>query len=135
MDAVRIAVRMRTKRYAENESYLGEFTIRTERFSGAKTELRKILSGFGDFMFYGFEHPDGERLGRWTLIDLNAFREAFSEMQYKSPAGVMPGNKRINGDGSSAFVPFRFSDFPPELVVASGVGIDCFQTEGVANAG
>jgi hypothetical protein len=41
MKDVRIAVRMRRRRYAENEHYVGQFTIRTERRSGVKTELAK----------------------------------------------------------------------------------------------
>ena len=39
MEAVRIGVRMRKKSYGANQNYLGEFTIRSGRGSGTKTEL------------------------------------------------------------------------------------------------
>jgi hypothetical protein len=123
MSAVRIGVRMRKKQYATNERYLSEFTIRSERGSGSKTELRKIISGFGDFLFYGFEHQDGDRLGRWSLLDLNVFREELSEKLYKADSGVMPGQCFNNSDGSSAFRVFRFDDFSPSIVAAKGDGL------------
>lgn len=126
MDSVRIAVRMRKKQYGLRPDYVGEFTIRTERHSGAKTELRKIMSGFGDFMFYGFEHQTGGRLGRWSLIDLNVFREFVFEKTVRLDSLLMPGEAHDNRDGSSAFRAFRYSDFPPELVKATGIGLGQF---------
>lgn len=123
MEAVRIAVRMRKKCYGTKPSYREEFTIRSERGSGTKTELRKVLAGFGDFLFYGFEHEDGGRLGRWTLVDLSVFRECLWEKTFKCDAGIMPGDEFHNTDGSSSFRVFRYCDFPDELVRAKGNGL------------
>ena len=123
MDPVRIAVRMRKRQYAENKQYLGEFTIRSDRASGMKTELRKVISGFGDFMLYGFEHSAGGRLGRWTLIDLNVFRESHAVMQCRCGCGEMPGLPKDNHDGGSSFRVFRYEEFPSSLVVATGDGL------------
>lgn len=122
MEPVRVAVRMRKKRYADNPGYLQEFTIRSDRASGMKTELRKILSGFGDFLFYGFEAAEGGRLGHWRLLDLNVFREHYSEMLFLAAPKVLPGQKKDNFDGSS-FCVFQYRNFPPNLIRASGRGL------------
>jgi hypothetical protein len=123
MEAVRIAVRMRKKSYGINPMYREEFTIRSERGSGTKTELRKVMEGFGDFLFYGFEHQEGGRLGRWTIVDLAIFRGSMFEKTYMSNAGVLPGDGFVNTDGSSSFRVFRYADFPRSLVRAKGEGM------------
>ena len=46
LDAVRIACRVRNHEYITR--YGDEFTIRAERPSGVKTELAKIIDGWGD---------------------------------------------------------------------------------------
>ena len=121
---VRVAVRMRKKQYAINTQYLQEFTVRSDRPSGTKTELLKILSGFGDFLFYGFEDQEGGRLGKWTLIDLFVFREHYTRMQYLSEKNVVPGQSMQNTDRSSSFCVFRYKDFPSKLIRASGHGVN-----------
>ena len=60
-----IGVRVRRPGYAER--FPGQFTIRSHRESGAKTELRKIVEGWGDWLFYG--HADGSGgISDWLLI-------------------------------------------------------------------
>jgi hypothetical protein len=56
MDAVRIGCRVRKHKY--RDSYQDEFTIRAGRPSGVKTELAKIIEGWGDYFFYGFSNED-----------------------------------------------------------------------------
>ena len=47
---MRIGARVRSHKHFENHS--NDFTIRCARDSGAKTELAKIVDGWGDWMFY-----------------------------------------------------------------------------------
>jgi hypothetical protein len=132
MDSVRIAVRMRKKNYS-TIPYINEFTIRTSRTSGAKTELTKIISGWGDYLFYGFENTNNLSLGFWNLIDLKIFRENFARMQYLSDKNILPGNNIENWDGSSSFTVFKVSDFPPSLIKAQGVGLSFLSNKVFAN--
>ena len=52
LDAVRIGCRVRKYEYLKQ--YGDEFTIRAGRPTGAKTELTKIIEGWGNYFFYGF---------------------------------------------------------------------------------
>lgn len=114
MDAVRIACRVRTHDYLNKMNYRNEFTVRSSRPSGCKTELRKVIEGWGDYMFYGFGAADCSRLVCWNLLDLKVFRSAFFDMGLK---GRVP-SPISNYDKSSSFIPFAISDFPHELIIA-----------------
>ena len=48
---LRIACRIRKHEYLSR--YADEFTLRCSRPSGAETEIDKLLSGWGDYLFYG----------------------------------------------------------------------------------
>lgn len=116
LDAVRIACRVRTPEYLELYDYANEFTIRSGRPSGVKTELTKVIEGWGDYMFYGFSNKAEDRLAKWSLLDLKSFRISFMRM---AMAGKVP--KQVpNKDGSSHFIPFKIASFPDELVIATG---------------
>lgn len=107
-----IACRIRRQGYVEKYRY--DFTIRSERDSGADTELRKIVDGWGDWMFYG--HDDGENPGRirpWYLIDLHVWRAEMIRNRRRYKLRQIP-----NGDGTH-FVPFDVRKFPPELLIAA----------------
>ncbi|MFA5636958.1 MAG: hypothetical protein WC977_13770 [Anaerovoracaceae bacterium] len=95
--------------------YGDEFTVRANRPSGQKTELTKIIEGWGDFLFYGIADATNQHLAKWTLIDLKAFRLWFAR-HMASHAGEMPGQQLANGDGSSLFRAFRMADGPSNLV-------------------
>lgn len=112
---LRIAVRVRRIDYAR---HTGQFTLRCIRPRGAKTELRKVLEGWGDFVFYGFEGAGLGGIGGWILGDLEVFRMWW--------AADLPHQYEVkfNADGSSAFAIFRLQDLPPEFLVASGHGLD-----------
>ena len=109
MEPVRIACRIRRNEY--REKYEHEFTVRTFRPSGAKTELAKIIEGWGNYFFYGFANDNATALCSWSLVDLNVFRLWFSRRIIKNK-GVMPGRGNINKDNSSYFRAFDFNDFP-----------------------
>jgi hypothetical protein len=125
MEPVRIAVRMRTAEKAR-PSYLNEFTIRYSLASGRKTELAKILAGFGNYLFYGFEDPKTGNLGRWTLIDLSVFREEFCRKLYQCKPPDMPGKLFQNRDELTSFRVFRYQDYPAEMIRAQGDGFPQF---------
>jgi hypothetical protein len=99
-------------------TYSDESTLRETRpKSGAKTELEKILDGWGDLFFYGFAPKrlagEGGRIMAWRLMDLHVFRE------HVEKTGHVPGYSRSNGDGSSDFRVFKPADLPTEFVIAS----------------
>ena len=116
MDRVRIACRVRDHSYLEK--YADEFTIRTQRPSGIKTESTKIVEGWGDFFFYGIADKNDERLAVWHLADLKVLRLTLFRMAVSLPAGELPGIPRQNRDGSSKFRAFRWDSFPLEMIIA-----------------
>ena len=116
MEAVRIGCRVRRAKYAGR--YGGEFTIRCAIPNGGRTELSKIIEGWGDYFFYGFATEDENSLSLWTLADMNVFRLWHSQQLYKSGARDLPGQRKTNHDGSSDFVAFRWGELPDDFVVA-----------------
>lgn len=116
LDAVRIACRVRTPGYVQRADYANEFTIRARRDSGAKTELAKVLEGWGDYLFYG--HGDGAAgFTAWMLGDLRVFRLWFNRRVVLMPAGDMPGKPFQNGDGTH-FRSFKIDELPEGFVIA-----------------
>lgn len=114
-EVTRVACRVRRDIYAA--TYGDEFTLRTSRPSGTETELAKVLSGWGDYIFYGFASEDGCELTAWTLGDLRVFRKWHSIKLFNCPQGQMPGIEKPNRDGSSNFRAYRINDLPPEFVM------------------
>ncbi len=112
--AVRIACRVRRAAYADR--YGDEFTIRTRRLYGSKTELAKILEGWGDALFYGFAGDTS--ICRWLLGDMNVFRTWYSAELQRLPEGCPAGHEQFNRDHSSAFMAFPIHWLPPEFVIA-----------------
>ena len=113
---LRIAVRVRRPGFAERYPY--QFTIRAKLDSGAKTELSKIVDGWGDWMLYGHSDASEQRLSAWWLLDLHAFRAALIRHSTNG-LKISCGNKP-NGDGTH-FKWFDVRSFPesPPLVIAS----------------
>jgi len=113
MEPLRIGCRVRRNEYLAR--YGDEFTVRANRPSGQKTELTKIIEGWGDFLFYGIADGASQHLAKWTLIDLKAFRLWFAR-HMASHGGEMPGQQLANSDGSSLFRAFRMADGPSNLI-------------------
>jgi hypothetical protein len=124
MKDLRIGVRMRRRKYADNARYIEQFTLRTERSSGTQTELAKIIEGWGDYYFYGFEGQEYGRLGIWHLIDLKKFRIGYMRLLVECERGNCPGEPIKNADGKSTGCGFSYKLFSAELVIASGIGVD-----------
>ena len=113
INPIRIGCRIRRHSYFCNEKYRYQFTIRTSRPSGRETELSKILSGWGDYFFYGFCNESETNLEYWVLIDLTTFRKWFSGYLIKNKQ--IPGIAKGNFDNSSSFRVFEYEDMPVDV--------------------
>lgn len=114
LETIRVACRARQHHYLAD--YRDEFTIRQSRPSGVDSELLKIMKGWGDYLLYGFAADTGDRLCAWMLGDLRVFREWYYRYM-KDHNGDEPGERRVNGDGSSAFRAFKIVDLPTSFIV------------------
>ncbi len=110
----KIAARVRRHGYANSYGY--EFTIRSKRDSGAKTELEKIVDGFGDWLFYGHADENGMDISRWMVVDLAYWRAALIRRK-------APYKKQSNGDGTH-FVAFDVRELPSDVLIASSFKIE-----------
>lgn len=109
-----IAARVRRPGYADR--YPFEFTVRSKRDNGQKTELAKLLEGWGDWMFYAHASTDAA-FGRWFLIDLHAWRQRLLRTGYKDGWAYL-AERKSNGDGTH-FVAFDLRRFNPSILIAS----------------
>ena len=107
MDAVRIGCRIRRNEYMQG--FRNEFTLRASRPSGTKTELAKIIEGWGDYFFYGFSDENEESLAFWFIGDLCAFR-IWHTSQLINGGGKLPGQLKKNRDGSSGFYVYQWNE-------------------------
>ncbi len=105
----RIACRVRLNKYWQ--VFRRQITIRHSNRSGVETELHKILKGYGDFMFYGFESAAGNLVENWVILDLDHFRNYFNGQ-------VLPIVK-INKDGENSLAAFDLDAMPVGLVAYS----------------
>ena len=92
------------------------FTIRSSRDSGAKTELEKIVDGFGDWMFYGHSDESETGISRWMVINLASLMAALIRDK-------APWKKKSNSDGTH-FVAFDIRDLPESCLIAANFNID-----------
>lgn len=115
--SARVSVRIREYEYLFQKDYLNEFTIRSKRPSG-QTELSKVMSGWGDYTFYGFANPGKTGLAAWMVGDLRVFRLWFSHELAKNDKGQLPGKEFANNDASSFFRAFKINDLPKEFLLA-----------------
>jgi len=109
-----IACRIRGFEYFDR--YNGEFTIRSSRISGSKTELEKIMSGWGDYLFYGFSDKTGEKLVSWMIGDLNVFRNVWYNVLSGGKSTTADWHINHNVDKSSSFIIFKARSFPPDFI-------------------
>ena len=118
MNSVRIACRIR-----KNEDlikYGTEFTIRCRSQNGGKTELPKVLEGWGDYMFYGFASKCEKHLARWTIINLEVFRKWYVDFLFENSRdpGFFKANSVSNPNDKTAFRAFDLLKMPEEIILA-----------------
>jgi hypothetical protein len=114
--AKNLMIASRVRRPSYRSGYEDQFTLRSRRSSGTKTELEKIILGNGDWYFYGFSNPSSQdEISCWRLIDLHALRAHL----IRNPEKIVRGEK-TNQDGSS-FSWFDLKSFPsePPILIAS----------------
>jgi len=113
LNSIRIACRVRKHPYCLNDNYKNQFTIRS--FSNShKTELHKIMDGWGDYIFYGFSDENEKWLHRWVIGNLNIFREFFGNSWQNA---INFGDEIHNNDNTGGTA-FNVSDFPSGFVKA-----------------
>lgn len=114
---MRIACRVRRAGYATK--YPRQFTIRSHRDSGAETEFAKVMSGWGDWMFYGHATGRDIEISPWWLIDLMAFRKHWAD--FSAGKSTLWHQRNSNPDGTHfhAFHVDRFPISPPILIAES----------------
>jgi len=112
-----IACRVRRSEYRQR--YIGQFTLRSRRDNGTKTEFRKIVEGWADWMFYGFHTGTGTAIAPWYLINLTTFRAHWIDEGWRKERRIKWGTVP-NGDGTW-FAWFQINTFPPAppLLIAS----------------
>jgi hypothetical protein len=130
---MRIAMRMRSpwnKDRQPPERYYYDFTVRTHRDSGKKTELAKLSEGYGDWMFYGHADPDiAGVISQWMIINLHSWRAQLCRCGLNkkiTPPGD-PDYRENRGDGTY-FVAFDVREFYPTpqiLIDASHLDKNC----------
>jgi hypothetical protein len=115
LDPIRVACRIRRFDYLSR--YSDEFTIRSARPTGAvQTDLQKVLSGWGDYLFYGFAKQDDTGLAAWLLGDLKVFR-LWHNQQLAKGKGRHPGKLKTNDDGTK-FLVYSIAELPLNFVVS-----------------
>ncbi len=115
MTPIRIACRIR--RHHHLKKYANEFTIRATRPQGNKTELAKIMEGWGDYLFYGFSPKSGTIITYYHLCSLNVFRLWFNKYMAEHE-GDYPGFLADNKDNSSQFLAIDYSMTPADFILA-----------------
>lgn len=102
------AVRLR-KYDVYGDKYINEFTIRNKTKYGNKTEIHKILNGFGDYMFYGWYDDISNKIKYWSILDLNIFRIEINEL-------IIDATPNIKNKDGTGFFSFNFNSFTNNLI-------------------
>jgi hypothetical protein len=118
-----MTIACRVRRQGYESRYPWEFTIRGHRDSGARTELAKIVEGWGDWMLYAHASEAPGTLAKWFLIDLHVWRAEMARDAWRAANGKPQRHAAAmrlipNGDGTH-FAAFDVRRFPPELTIAS----------------
>lgn len=116
---IRIAARVRS--HTAYQSWPYDFTLRLDtEFNRTVSEFHKILSGWGDYMFYGFENDGATMLGEWRFLRLGVFRSWLLHTCFIDKSSPIY-EVQANGNGQR-FLSFDVRKFPSELVLAHGNG-------------
>ena len=112
-DRLHIAVRLRKHTYFQR--FQNQITIRSKSRYGCETELAKVLQGKGDLIFYAFLNEKETDFLKYTIGDLQVFRQWYRDCK---AFGGLPC-EQPNKDGSH-FLPVEINKLPPGFVHAVG---------------
>jgi len=112
INPIRIACRVRYNEFLEN--YGDEFTIRSDRPSGVKTELEKILEGWCDYNFYAFADKTDTYIKQWIIGNLNIFRVEYTALMWANKIQT-----RVTWDGTK-FESFKINDLSDKFLYRCG---------------
>ena len=107
LSAGNIRIMCRVRKWPQRDRFVRDFTIRSYS-NGLKTEIHKVLEGWGDYLFYGLADKTESRIHSYRVMDMQVFRD-----NYK------PGHEFANTDGQTKLMAFSYKAFPPEMVVMS----------------
>ena len=95
---IRIAARVRRASCLQRwPAFANEFTIRSHRTNGVRTEWAKVIEdGYADWMFYGHHTGVGRRVYPWMLVDLSVLRGLYAEHGDE----IIKQRHISNGDGT-----------------------------------
>lgn len=124
LEGKNMKVGCRVRRPGAFERFPNDFTIRSRRDSGARTELSKILAGWADWLFYGHGFSENhERYGdihAWMIVDLKVFRRVLAG----HGSNILLGRPGVNircceipndGDGTH-FACYDVTSFPKKMM-------------------
>lgn len=116
---MRIAARVR--RFGFAAKYPRQFTLRSQLESGVMTEFRKVLNGWGDWLFYGHSDQAEQTIDPWLLVDLSSLRTQLAHEAVSSRKTIQQG-QGDNHDGTyfQWFDVDSFQSSPPILIAESG---------------
>jgi hypothetical protein len=111
----------RVRRPGAFEAYGNQFTIRSKRERN-KTELAKILEGWGDLLFYAHADEYDHRIAHWMIVDLDVFRGALL-----NHGGQIVSGEKSNKDGSSDFRWYDVRSFPnKDILLAASPALSSY---------
>jgi len=110
-----VSVRLRKP---DKARFVGDVTIRSRSANGGRTEISKIIDGFGDYFFYGHVSDEG-RIWFWHLLNLNAVRAAFQRHGNK----LLKRPEVPNRDGTRFLVFKPEADFPQAIMAHEAPGV------------
>lgn len=117
----RIACRVRRHREWTLQRSM-EFTIRSGRSNGTKTEFEKILSGCADWMIYAWSTPDETDISSYAIIDLDIFRKNYQLVTINHITQWMPIHTNpdiMTTNDGTVFFAYKFSKFPKDMILSS----------------
>ena len=110
-EPIKVSARIRDIKYFK--LYGHQITIRQSVVSGNKSELTKIIEGYGDYILYAFGNPETNKIERYLVGDLNLLRTYLK-------SNNINGINKDNHDGLSSFVAIDVYDIGKDFVIVKG---------------
>jgi len=106
----------RVRRFEYFEKYKDQFTIRLKLPNYKKSEMDKIMEGFGDYYFYGFsnKYNNGSGFVQYKIFDLNKFRNYIGFLKNRKDECW---GEKSNINNSPDFIWFNFNCFLSKMVI------------------